>query len=86
MNHYQSNFLSVVVNVFDLNDNPPIFELSSYSIYLDENVNNGTFDVEILQFKVNDKDSGIYGVHGLDCFLTGSGSEKYLEIEKKSYY
>ncbi len=73
---FQSEPLHIIIYVQDSNDNNPQFEQESYQIDLSEDANNGLFDLEILQFKLTDKDSGIYGVNGLVCYLRGEESEK----------
>ncbi|XP_038055589.1 protocadherin Fat 1-like isoform X3 [Patiria miniata] len=51
-------FMEVTVSVQDINDNPPIFDDSSYEIRVPENI---PVDSEILQVRATDVDSAIFG-------------------------
>jgi hypothetical protein len=77
ISRFQSEPLQFIIYIQDVNDNKPVFEREGYSVNLNENANNGTFDLEILSFKVTDKDMGIYGVDGLSCYIRGEEAEKY---------
>lgn len=77
---YQSDPMQLLVYVQDVNDNKPYFEQSFYEINVDSNTNNGSYDIELLTFKVIDRDMGVYGVKGLVCRLLGDGSDKYLSM------
>ncbi|XP_022108017.1 protocadherin Fat 1-like isoform X2 [Acanthaster planci] len=53
-----ANFLEVAISVLDVNDNPPVFDDSSYEIRVPENI---PVDSEILQVHAMDVDSAIFG-------------------------
>lgn len=69
----QSEPLEISLIIDDENDNKPFFNQKTYSTELFQIPNQ---DQEVMGFNVNDKDSGVYGVQGLRCFLVGEGSEK----------
>ncbi len=66
---------SVIVNVHDLNDNKPEFSQTTY--YASVDVFSTNF-AKVLQFDVSDKDSGDYGLSGLNCDLFGHDAHKFL--------
>jgi hypothetical protein len=73
---YQSIPFNITLYVYDVNDNPPIFDKETYHIGLDlDAISSSSGDLEILQFNVTDRDSGVYGIMGLACKLSGYGSE-----------
>jgi len=69
----QSEPLEILLIIDDENDNKPFFNQKTYSTELSQIPNQNQ---EVANFTVNDKDSGLYGVQGLRCFLLGEGSEK----------
>lgn len=48
--------ISIVVNVRDVNDNAPVFEKTSYSFILNEDVSNGT---SVSRLRATDRDEGV---------------------------
>lgn len=51
----QSTTIRVYFNILDINDNPPVFSMASYSTSLMENLSPGS---AILNFSVTDADDG----------------------------
>ena len=74
-----SDYIRVTLKVHDLNDNSPKFSHEIYYSTIDaiSTINENT---ELTKFEVNDKDLGIYGVPGLECFLTGDEADKWIDI------
>ena len=88
------NLAFVTIRVIDTNDNSPIFDLSSYSKLVPENVKVGT---KILTVRATDKDSGNYGtvkytipLSGLPFRINSSTGEIFssfaLDFEKQTAY
>ena len=69
----KSEPLEISLVIDDENDNKPIFNQKTYSAELSQIPNQAQ---EVVSFNVSDKDSGVYGVQGLRCFLVGEGAEK----------
>lgn len=52
------DFLTLTINLVDVNDNYPIFTQNQYSVSVNENLNGG---VSVAQVQANDADSGLLG-------------------------
>ena len=63
----------MAIAVHDLNDNKPVFSQPTYFASVDPISSNYQ---KIADFKVTDKDSGDFGVGGLECVLLGNDAEK----------
>lgn len=70
--------ISVSVNISDVNDNPPQFSQSVYSISVPENV---TSIAELIQVSARDVDTGLDGVIEAYVILTGN-EEGYFTINE----
>lgn len=54
----RSDFLRVIINVTDENDNAPEFEVKSYNVNIRENMSVGS---EVIRVRASDKDAGAFG-------------------------
>ncbi|CAH2300904.1 protocadherin Fat 4 [Pelobates cultripes] len=91
----QSSCVRVYFNILDINDNPPVFSLSSYSTSVMENVPRGS---TILTFNVTDADEGLnsklfYSISSGDSMgqfqITNNGAlviRQSLDRESQSFY
>ena len=70
--------ISVSINVSDVNDNPPQFSQSVYSVSVPENI---TSVVELIQVSASDPDTGLGGVIDTYAILTGN-EEGYFTINE----
>ena len=70
---YSSNMIPVSITIHDMNDNKPVFSQRTYYQSVDSSLKHLQ---KVLDFKVTDDDSGIYGVAGLKCELFGTDSNK----------
>lgn len=68
--------LLVTLRINDLNDNAPRFSQIKYQAFV-ETLSNQISPQEIVKFDVHDKDLGIYGLPGLNCFLLGDETDKF---------
>ena len=71
--------MTVSLQVQDLNDNSPTFSQETYFAVIEKASNeNVKAPQAIATFHVQDKDMGIYGLSGLNCFLMGDGAERLV--------
>ncbi|CAD5114116.1 DgyrCDS3263 [Dimorphilus gyrociliatus] len=52
------DFLTLTINLVDVNDNYPVFTQNQYSVAINENLNGG---VSVFKVQANDADSGVFG-------------------------
>uniref|UniRef100_A0A3B5K1F8 Cadherin domain-containing protein n=1 Tax=Takifugu rubripes TaxID=31033 RepID=A0A3B5K1F8_TAKRU len=57
-NPLEIHYLNIIVNILDINDNPPVFTQELYSAMLDENAPLGT---TVMQVNATDLDDGLNG-------------------------
>ncbi len=73
---YSSDLVPIKITLKDLNDNVPTFTQTTYFASIDPNqINNNQ---KLLAFQVIDNDSGVYGVAGLKCNLSGAKADKFV--------
>jgi hypothetical protein len=75
---FSSNYVSATLTIQDLNDNKPVFTQDTFYVSIAKVSNYlSPTSQAIIKYEIQDKDSGVYGLPGLKCFLMGDGSEKY---------
>lgn len=74
---FSSKPLSIVLKIQDSNDNKPIFNQDNYYVNI-KSFNTNNQPQPIIKFDVSDRDVGVYGIEGLNCFLLGDGSERLV--------
>lgn len=78
--------MSIILTIQDTNDNAPIFSQESYYANVKELISDPQLLPQLVaQFEISDKDLGVYGVAGLDCFLLGNGADKFFFYNYKQY-
>ncbi len=76
---FKSEPVPITIIIQDVNDNKPIFSQETFYAFATEIINDPSLlPQQIGTFEVKDKDLGIYGNHGLKCFLLGQGSDLYV--------
>jgi hypothetical protein len=73
---FESAPVAITLVVQDMNDNAPVFSQDTYFAFAREIINDDSLlPQQIGQFEVRDKDLGVYGAPGLNCFLLGEGAD-----------
>ena len=81
---YSSIRVPVVLTIEDINDNAPEFSQTTYFGSVKQIFTNATLQ-KIIQFKVTDRDSGKYGIPGLNCYLLGDQDNMFVLIIFKNF-
>ena len=69
--------MPVLLKIQDLNDNSPKFSQDTFYATVETISSDPSQMPQIIaEFGIQDKDMGIYGVSGINCFLMGDGAEK----------
>ncbi|XP_073842383.1 FAT atypical cadherin kugelei isoform X2 [Musca autumnalis] len=69
----------VFINVLDINDNPPEFQLKQYKAYLFENM---TIQTEVIQVYATSKDIGVNAE--ISYYIVGGNEQQKFKIDPKS--
>ncbi len=69
--------MSVLLKIQDINDNSPKFSHDTFYATV-KNISSDLSQLPqtIAEFGIQDKDMGIYGVLGINCFLMGDGADE----------
>ncbi|XP_061386506.1 fat-like cadherin-related tumor suppressor homolog, partial [Musca vetustissima] len=70
---------NIIINVLDINDNPPEFQLKLYKAYLWENT---TVQTEVIQVYATSKDIGINAK--ISYFIIGGNEQQKFKIDRTS--